>query len=93
MQPMALYQHRLDKASDIPAADELKLKDGEEMKLMDNEGQQETAFQAIRRAVWPYHLTLVLTFTVTLCKFHHLFLLLLELWSRFPWCGQQLQKC
>jgi len=69
MQPMALYQHRLDKASDISAADELKLKDGEETKLMDNEVQQETAFQAIRRAVWPYHLTLVLTFTVTLSIF------------------------
>ena len=79
MQPMALYQHRLDKASDIPAADELKLKDGEEMKLMDNEVQQETAFQAIRRAVWPYHLTLVLTFTVTLCKFYPLIFCLSEL--------------
>ena len=79
MQQKVFYQYRLA-GNDITVADELKLKDGEEMRSMDPESLViyfETASQAIRRAVWPYHLTLVLTFTVTFCKFYipHLFLI------------------
>lgn len=73
MQPMAIYQHRLDKSSAQAApvaTDEVKLAEpAEEEKLMEHDDiMQMTPFEAIKKSVWPYHLTLVLCFTLTLCK-------------------------
>ena len=34
-----------------------------------HENHEETAFGAIKRVVWPFHLVLILTFTMTLCKY------------------------
>lgn len=73
MQPMAIYQHRLDKSSTLAATvatDEVKLAEpAEEEKLMEHDDMmQMTPFEAIKKSVWPYHLTLVLCFTLTLCE-------------------------
>jgi len=74
MQPMAIYQHRLDKSSAQAApvaTDEVKLAEpAEEEKLMEHDDiMQMTPFEAIKKSVWPYHLTLVLCFTLTLSLF------------------------
>lgn len=70
---MAIYQHRLDKSSTLAATvatDEVKLAEpAEEEKLMEHDDMmQMTPFEAIKKSVWPYHLTLVLCFTLTLCE-------------------------
>lgn len=44
--------------------------ENDELKRRDSESKSdETAFQAIRRVVWPYHLVLILCFTMTLSVF------------------------
>jgi len=68
MQPMAIYQHRLDKSS--PVNDEVKLEPNEDEKLMDNDMKEEvTVMGAIKNGCWPYFVTLVLTFALTLGVF------------------------
>ena len=64
---MAIYQHRLDKSS--PVNDEVKLESNEDEKLMDNDTKEEiSVMRAIKNGCWPYFVTLVLTFALTLGK-------------------------
>ena len=64
MQKIDSYQEQLIQNENGNEDEKIELKD----ELKESSHDQETAFGAIKRVVWPYHLTLILTFTVTLCE-------------------------
>jgi len=66
LQQIDSYQEQLIQTENGNEDEKIELKD--ELKVQ-NTHEQETAFGAIKRVVWPYHLTLILTFAVTLSLF------------------------
>jgi len=65
LQKIDSYQEQLIQNENGNEDEKIELKD----ELKESSHDQETAFGAIKRVVWPYHLTLILTFTVTLSLF------------------------
>lgn len=65
LQRVDAYQEQLIQTEEGGHDEKIELKD----ELKENIQNQETAFGAIKRVVWPYHLTLILTFAVTLSLF------------------------